>query len=366
MNEHQLYIKIIAFLGNKSEGIIAAAKSAMKSSYGITEGNQRHEKSWLEVIAESAFIQALFAGLIACIFISAWRIVSTIVQGESFYFLALAFATVIAETINEAVMVFRFALTDEKHKQATEHTKAETFFHYASFMGVLRLISRLLFGRELPILQYLLVYLILVGVAFNLNYEMGLTGLADKGFHILYAMLPIVGIGILSHYLGVNLREAKAEQVRSNLDFDKTWQAEKLQWIINVLEAKAESGIGYCAKALEYYYSLTSSETAVSSEYANSGNMAHSAGFAMLAIRNNAETMAQTGYSESYGKTESFRSGDLELARKVLETYPNLPMDERGWNSRINQVTGLSIGRPTSRIYQAMQYIANQNNADKL
>ena len=360
MNDQQIYIKIIAFLGNRSEAMIAAAQSAMKSTYNIKEGDTHHEKSWLEVIAKSAFIQALFAGLLACIFISAWRIVSTIVHGESFYFLALAFATVIAETINEAVMVFRFALTDEKHKQSADRSKAEAFFHYASLMGVLRLISRLLFGRELPILQYLLVYLILVGVAFNLNYEMGLTGVADKGFHILYAMLPIVGIGILSHYLGVNLREEKAKQQRDNVDFEKTWQAEKLEWLISSLEAKAENGISYCAKALEYYYALKGLEHSAVSE-SSVGSTEQTAGFGALARQNGVNL---GGTAEHSKRSEQFRTGDIEAAKRVLEAYPDKPLDDRGWHPIITNVTGVARGSGSTRVYEAMQYIKNNQEIE--
>lgn len=357
MNDNQVFNKLVAFLGNKAEGIIEAAKSNLKNTYGIVDGEKHHEKTWLEVIAKSAFIQALFAGLLACIFISAWRIVSTVVSGEQFYFILLAFATVIAETVNEAVMVFRFALTDEKHA-AKNMTKWETFFHYVSLMGVARIISRFLFGRELPVLQYLLVYLIAVGIGFNLDYVMGLTGFADKAFHVLYAMLPIVGIGILSHYLGVNLREEKEKLLRSNVDFDKAWQAEKLAFLLDTLESKASAGVGYCAKALEYYYALTSSENSAISSGSVPVLPNEQAGFARLATLNNLKS------SEPMAQKETFRTSDLELARRVIETYPDVLIDDRGWHGRISEVTGLSRGTPTTRIYQAMQYISNQNETN--
>ncbi len=340
MNDNQLYVKLIAFLGAKADAIVSQAQATLCTSYGFNEDSE----SWWHSLKKNTFLQAIFAGLVACVFIGAWRIIATVMEGQADHFVLLAFATVIAETINESVMVFRFSVT------SAHLTEKRSKWSNFSVMGLMRFISHLFFGRELPILYYLLFYLIVVGIAFSLEYELGLIGVWEKIYHILFALLPTIGIAVLSHYLGEQVREAKAHDKGQ---FSKVWEAEKLTWLVDTLEAKAAGGTAYAMKALEFYHYLINGSDGLGSQSVQGLELK---GFARIGYLNSTE---QPRTAKNVG---TYRTDDIDAAKRVISAYPDVNIDASGWHTRISEVTGYKRGSSTTRIFEAMKYIDAQGD----
>lgn len=89
----------------------------------------------------------------------------------------------------------------------------------------------------------------------------------------------------------------------------------------------------------------------------NIPNTAPAMGFANMTTTQNHQGVNSAGTT---GTTGTFGNDDLTLAQQVLDAYPDLDMSDKGWHGRIVDVTGLSKGRATTRVLNAMQHLTNQ------
>lgn len=348
MSEH-LYNKVIAKLGDHASDVINQAKQSLRQSHDIELEDDTQKRSWIDNIKQDAFALFLSIALFSSLFISAWRIIGSIASGQSHWLLFFAVAAVISESLSEAIMVFRFSVTNELEEKK-EVAGKWAWVKYFSLLGILRLFSHLIFGRTFSILHYLLIYLIGLGMLFNLDYELHFAGDAEKLKEIAFAMLPVISIGILSHYLGERVKDAKRSAELSGDMFTRLWHKERYQRVLDVLQATpkkwAQDVLNYAERLEEFSEPDAYSNLSVPSVPSAVGNMAQGAGF----MRSAPQQFIPP--AENIGKAES---GNLaEYAHQVLEAYPDI-LSLKGKHDKVALACGVTVGRPTSNILKAIE-----------